>query len=53
MRNLFSSQTHSEEIMKRIENEEFVMEMFNFLKLSKFIYQLDKLSSSHNSRYAS
>jgi len=31
------SQTHSREIMRRIENEEFTMEMFNFLKLSEFI----------------
>ena len=31
------SQTRSREIMRRIENEEFTMEMFNFLKLDKFI----------------
>lgn len=31
------SQTHSREIMRRIENEEFTMEMFSFLKLDKFI----------------
>ena len=31
------SQTHSREIMRRIENEEITMEMFNFLKLYKFI----------------
>jgi phosphatidylserine/phosphatidylglycerophosphate/cardiolipin synthase-like enzyme len=31
------SQTHSREIMRRIENDAFAMEMFNFLKLSKFI----------------
>lgn len=31
------SQTHSREIMRRIENEEIAMEMFNFLKLGKFI----------------
>jgi phosphatidylserine/phosphatidylglycerophosphate/cardiolipin synthase-like enzyme len=31
------SQTHSREIMRRIENEEFTMEMFNFLKLSEYI----------------
>lgn len=31
------SQTYSKEIMRRIENEEFTMEMFNFLKLSEFI----------------
>lgn len=31
------SQTHSREIMRRIENEEFTMEMFNFLNLDKFI----------------
>ncbi|MFA5933169.1 MAG: phospholipase D-like domain-containing protein [Microgenomates group bacterium] len=31
------SQTHSREIMRRIENEEIAMEMFNFLKLNKFI----------------
>ncbi len=31
------SQTHSREIMRRIDNEEFTMEMFNFLKLSEFI----------------
>jgi len=32
------SQTHSREIMRRIENEEFTMGMFNFLKLDRFIY---------------
>lgn len=32
------SQAHSREIMRRIDNEEFTMEMFNFLKLSRFIY---------------
>lgn len=31
------SQTYSREIMRRIKNEEIAMEMFNFLKLSKFI----------------
>ncbi len=31
------SQTHSREIMRRIENEEFTMEMFNFLRLGRFI----------------
>lgn len=31
------SQTHSREIMRRIEDDAFAMEMFNFLKLSKFI----------------
>lgn len=31
------SQTHSREIMRRIENEEIAAEMFNFLKLGKFI----------------
>lgn len=31
------SQTHSREIMRRIENEEIAIEMFNFLKLGKFI----------------
>ncbi len=31
------SQTYSREIMRRIENEEITMEMFNFLKLNKFI----------------
>ena len=31
------SQTHSREIMRRIENQEFTMEMFNFLKLGEFI----------------
>lgn len=31
------SQTHSREIMRRIENKELTMEMFNFLKLSKFL----------------
>ena len=32
------SQTYSREIMRRIENEEFTMEMFNFLKIDRFIY---------------
>jgi hypothetical protein len=32
------SQTNSREIMRRIENDAFAMEMFNFLKLSEFIY---------------
>lgn len=31
------SQTHSREIMRRIESEELTMQMFNFLKLSKFL----------------
>lgn len=31
------SQTNSREIMRRIDNEVFAMEMFNFLKLSRFI----------------
>lgn len=31
------SQTHSREIMRRIENEELTMQMFNFLKLSTFL----------------
>ena len=31
------SQMHSREIMRRIEDEEITMEMFNFLKLNKFI----------------
>ena len=31
------SQTHSREIMRRIESEELAMEMFQFLKLGKFI----------------
>ncbi len=31
------SQTFSKEIMRRIDNKEFTMEMFNFLKLSEFI----------------
>lgn len=31
------SQAYSREIMRRIENEEFTMEMFNFLKLARFI----------------
>lgn len=31
------SQTHSREIMRRIENRELTMEMFNFLKLAKFL----------------
>lgn len=31
------SQTHSREIMRRIENEKLTMQMFNFLELSKFL----------------
>ena len=31
------SQTHSREIMRRIEDKELTMEMFNFLKLGRFI----------------
>lgn len=31
------SQTKSREIMRRIESEEFTLEMFNFLKLGNFI----------------
>lgn len=31
------SQTYSREIMRRIENKELTMQMFNFLKLSRFI----------------
>jgi len=31
------SQTHSREIMRRIENEELTIEMFNFLKLNKIL----------------
>ena len=31
------SQTHSREIMRRIEGEETAMQMFNFLKLGRFI----------------
>ncbi|MBI3485732.1 hypothetical protein HY025_02195 [Candidatus Daviesbacteria bacterium] len=31
------SQTHSREIMRRIESKEIAIEMFNFLKLSKFL----------------
>ena len=31
------SQTHSREIMRRIESEEITMEMFKFLKMDKFI----------------
>ena len=31
------SQTYSREIMRRIENRELTMEMFNFLKLERFI----------------
>lgn len=31
------SQTKSREIMRRIESEEFSLEMFNFLKLGRFI----------------
>lgn len=31
------SQTHSREIMRRIENKEVTLEMFNFLKLGKVI----------------
>jgi len=32
------SQAFSREIMRRIENEELSLEMFNFLKFNKFIY---------------
>jgi phosphatidylserine/phosphatidylglycerophosphate/cardiolipin synthase-like enzyme len=32
------SQNHSREIMRRIESKELALEMFDFLKLSKFIY---------------
>ena len=31
------SQTHSREIMRRMEGEEIALQMFNFLKLSKFL----------------
>lgn len=31
------SQTHSREIMRRINEQEFALEMFNFLKLGKFL----------------
>ena len=31
------SQTHSREIMRRIENKELTLEMFKFLKLSNFL----------------
>lgn len=31
------SQTHSREIMRRIENEELTMQMFDFLNLDKFL----------------
>lgn len=31
------SQTHSREIMRRIDDEEITVEMFHFLKLSKFL----------------
>lgn len=31
------SQTHSREIMRKIENEKLTMKMFNFLKLARFI----------------
>ncbi len=31
------SQTHSREIMRRIDDQELTQEMFNFLKLSKFL----------------
>lgn len=31
------SQTHSREIMRRIENKELTLEMFNFLKLGKIL----------------
>jgi phosphatidylserine/phosphatidylglycerophosphate/cardiolipin synthase-like enzyme len=31
------SQTYSREIMRRIENDRLALEMFNFLKLSKFL----------------
>lgn len=31
------SQTHSREIMRRIEGEEYAIEMFNFLNFSKFL----------------
>lgn len=32
------SQTYSREIMRRIEGQETAMQMFNFLKLSQFLY---------------
>ncbi len=31
------SQTHSREIMRRIENKEITLQMFNFLKVDKFL----------------
>lgn len=31
------SQTHSREIMRRIENEKITMQMFSFLNLEKFL----------------
>lgn len=31
------SQTKNREIMRRIESKEFALEMFNFLKLSRFL----------------
>ena len=31
------SQTYSREIMRRIESEKIALEMFNFLKLSRFL----------------
>lgn len=31
------SQTHSREIMRRIEGQHYALEMFNFLKLSQFL----------------
>jgi hypothetical protein len=31
------SQTYSHEIMRRIEGQEFALEMFNFLKLGRFL----------------
>ncbi len=31
------SQTHSREIMRRIDGEELALQMFNFLKLSKYL----------------
>jgi phosphatidylserine/phosphatidylglycerophosphate/cardiolipin synthase-like enzyme len=32
------SQTYSREIMRRIEDEKTTLEMFNFLKLSRFLF---------------
>jgi phosphatidylserine/phosphatidylglycerophosphate/cardiolipin synthase-like enzyme len=32
------SQTYSREIMRRIEDEKITLEMFNFLKLSRFLF---------------